>query len=87
MALFSRYLGRVESALSVGGSLFVALIALLVLARIVGRFFDVAIPGSIEFVEAMMVGVIFLGIAYTQSQGTHIRVRLMESRLSKHAAK
>ena len=49
--------------------------------EIVGRyFFNSPIPGHVEIVELMMVGIVFLGLAYTQLKDGNIRMQILEKR-------
>ena len=51
-------------------------------AEIIGRyFFNAPIPGHVEIVELIMVGVVFLGLAYTQLQNGHIRMQILQKRI------
>ena len=51
-------------------------------SEIIGRyFFNSPIPGHIEIVELIMVGVVFLGLAYTQLQNGHIRMQLLQKKI------
>lgn len=55
---------------------FLAGIAVTILAQIVGRFFSVAID-STELAGFCMAASTFLGLAYTLKSGTHVRVNLL----------
>lgn len=59
---------------------FLAAIAVAIIAQIVGRFFGVAIDGT-ELAGFCMAASTFLGLAYTLKNGTHVRVVLAISRL------
>lgn len=51
-------------------------------AEIVGRYvFNSPIPGHVEIVELIMAGVVFLGIAYTERRGGHVRMELFVTRV------
>ena len=53
-------------------------------AEIIGRyFFNAPIPGHLEIVELLMVGVVFLGLAYTQLQNGHIRMQILQKKFFK----
>lgn len=45
-----------------------------------------SVPGVVEFSEALMVGIVFLGLADAEHTGSHVRVRLLTDRLPPRAA-
>jgi TRAP-type mannitol/chloroaromatic compound transport system permease small subunit len=52
--------------------------------EVVGRYvFNRPVPGHVEIVELIMAAVVFLGIAYTQRMGGHIRMELFVTRVLK----
>jgi len=53
-----------------------AMICVLMLAQIVGRFFDVLVPGVNEASAFLLAATSFLALAYSFRAGTHIRVSL-----------
>lgn len=56
-------------------------------AEIIGRYaFNAPIPGHVEIVELVMAGIVFLGIAYTERVGGHIRMELFVTRVLKGRA-
>lgn len=56
-------------------------------AEIIGRYaFNAPIPGHVEIVELIMAGIVFLGIAYTERVGGHIRMELFVTRVLKGRA-
>ncbi|WP_259779522.1 TRAP transporter small permease subunit [Aestuariispira ectoiniformans] len=77
-----RLLRPLENAfnlLAAGSILFLMLLAV---AQVVGRAaFNAPIPGFIDFVEQAMVMFAFLGVAYCQREGGHIRMDLVLGRL------
>jgi TRAP-type C4-dicarboxylate transport system permease small subunit len=58
-----------------------ALMALLILAQIVGRWFGVVIPSTEDFSGFLLAAASFLALAYTLRSGGHIRVNLVISHL------
>lgn len=62
-------------------AVFLALIAALVLAQIVGRIFGVLVPGADDLAGYSLVASSFLALAYTLRSGGHIRVSLLLQRL------
>jgi len=56
-------------------------------AEIIGRYvFNSPIPGHVEIVELIMPVIVFLGIAYTERVGGHIRMELFLTRVLKGRA-
>lgn len=56
-------------------------------AEIIGRYvFNSPIPGHVEIVELIMPVIVFLGIAYTERVGGHIRMELFVTRVLKGRA-
>jgi TRAP-type C4-dicarboxylate transport system permease small subunit len=65
----------------VSGALIVGLM-LMTVAHILGRWlFNTPFRGSVELTEIGMVAIVFLGLAYAQVQGDHIRVDLLYEKL------
>ena len=55
---------------------------LLGVAHVLGRkFFDLPVFGYIDIIEIMMAFLVFLGLAYTEQLGGHIRMELFVSYL------
>lgn len=59
----------------------IALIALVILAQIVARWFGVVVPSTEDFSGFLLAGASFLALAYTFRAGGHIRVSLLIHRL------
>lgn len=53
-----------------------AIMALLIMAQIIGRWFDVVIPSTEDFSGFLLAAASFLAMAYTFRAGGHIRVNL-----------
>ncbi len=69
---------KLESLLTFIGGLVIFLLVLLATTNILGRwFFSLPISGYIDWVEQAMAFFAFLGIAYTQRQGGHIRMDIV----------
>lgn len=62
-------------------AVFLAAIAVLILAQIIGRFFDILVPSANDFAGFSMAASSFLALAYTFRSGGHIRVSLLLIRL------
>jgi TRAP-type C4-dicarboxylate transport system permease small subunit len=73
-----RWYFRLESWLNLAGGLVIFALVLLATTNILGRwFFDLPISGYIDWVEQAMAFLAFLGIAYTQRMGGHIRMDIL----------
>ena len=65
------------------GQVILAMMALLITTDVVLRyFFNRPIKGSYELVEFMMILLVFLGLAYTQTKKGHISITLFTGKLS-----
>lgn len=66
---------KLESFFNLIGGIVIFAIVLLAVANILGRkFFDLPVDGYIDWTEQSMAFFAFLGIAYCQRQGGHIRM-------------
>jgi C4-dicarboxylate transporter DctQ subunit len=66
---------RFESALNLLGGLAIFALVLMATVNVLGRWlFSLPISGYIDWVEQAMAFIAFLGIAYTQRVGGHIRM-------------
>jgi C4-dicarboxylate transporter DctQ subunit len=66
---------KLESFLNLIGGIVIFAIVLLAVANILGRkFFDMPVDGYIDWTEQSMAFFAFMGIAYCQRQGGHIRM-------------
>lgn len=74
-------LDRVYTGAGVIAGACIVLISLMVLARIVGRWFGVVIPSTEDFSGYLLAAASFLALAYTFRQGGHIRVTLLVHQL------
>jgi TRAP-type C4-dicarboxylate transport system permease small subunit len=76
--LVDRALFRLESLLAlVGGAMILALMLLAVFQILGRKFFDMPVLGFIDLVEQAMAVFAFLGIAYCQRLGGHIRMDIV----------
>jgi TRAP-type C4-dicarboxylate transport system permease small subunit len=74
---------RFESSLNFLGGVVIFLLVLLATVNVLGRwFFSLPISGYIDWVEQAMAFFAFLGIAYTQRDGSHIRMDIVVSHLN-----
>lgn len=73
-----RLLLKLETFLTLSGGIVIFLLVFLTTANVLGRwFFNMPISGYIDWVEQAMAFFAFLGIAYTQRQGGHIRMDML----------
>lgn len=77
-----RFIASIDTVLNLVSVTFIMFLMLFAAAEIVGRYlFNHPIPGHVEIVELIMAAVVFLGIAYTQRVGGHIRMELFITRV------
>ncbi|MBE0624806.1 MAG: TRAP transporter small permease [Burkholderiales bacterium] len=77
LSRFHLLLGRVETSFNLVAALFIFGLMLLGVAQVLGRrLFHAPIPGYIDFVEISIASFAFLGIAYCQRVGGHVRMEL-----------
>lgn len=82
LSRFDRWLFKLESLLTLIGGVVIFLLVLLATANVLGRWlFTLPVNGYIDIVEQAMAFMAFLGIAYTQRIGGHIRMDILVSRL------
>lgn len=73
---------RLESFLNLAGGLVILALVLLATINVLGRWiFDSPINGYIDWIEQAMAFMAFLGIAYTQREGGHIRMDMVVGQL------
>ncbi len=69
---------KLESALTLLGGVVIFLLVFLATANVLGRWaFSLPITGYIDWVEQSMAFFAFLGLAYTQRDGGHIRMDML----------
>ncbi len=76
-----RVLGWLYVACAVLAALFMAAIAVLILAQTLGRLVGVVVPDANELAGFCFAALTFLGLAPTLRSGGHIRVQLLISHL------
>jgi len=82
LSLVDRVLFRLETVLTFMGGIVIMLLILLATANVLGRWiFSLPVSGYIDWVEQAMAFFAFLGLAYTQRQGGHIRMDVLIGRL------
>ncbi len=73
---------RLESMLNLVGGIVILLLVFLATANILGRWlFSLPVNGYVDWVEQAMAFMAFLGIAYTQREGGHIRMDILVTHL------
>ena len=73
---------RFEKMLALLGGIVIMLLVLLATVNVLGRWiFSLPISGYIDWVEQAMAFMAFLGLAYTQRLGGHIRMDILVSHL------
>lgn len=81
-----RWLSPIENATNFVAATFIFLLMLLGIAQITLRsVFGIPISGYIDLVELSMAGMAFLGAAYTQRLGGHVRMELVVGNLKGRA--
>lgn len=69
---------KLEKLLTLAGGMVIFLLVFLATTNVLGRWiFDLPISGYIDWVEQAMAFMAFLGIAYTQREGGHIRMDML----------
>jgi len=73
---------KIESFMSFLGGIVIFLIVMISTVNILGRWlFSMPVNGYIDWIEQFMAFFAFLGIAYTQREGGHIRMDMLVSKL------
>lgn len=81
-----RWLSKVEDLFSLIAALFIVFLMLFAVAQVISRkLFNYPLWGYIDIVEIVMVTFTFLGIAYCQRLGGHIRMEILVRQLSGRA--
>lgn len=78
LSRLDRLFFKLESLLTLAGGIAIFLLVLLATVNILGRWlFSSPISGYVDWVEQAMAFIAFLGIAYTQRMGGHIRMDIL----------
>ena len=73
---------RLETVLTLVGGIVIFLLVFLATANVLGRWiFTLPVSGYIDWVEQAMAFFAFLGIAYTQREGGHIRMDMLVGKI------
>ncbi|WP_204115417.1 TRAP transporter small permease subunit [Shimia biformata] len=79
-------LHRIEKVLALISGLAVFAIMVFAVVSVSGRnLFNAPVPGYVDWIEQLMPLIAFMGIAYTQRDGTHIRMDILIGRLNGRA--
>ena len=82
LSRLDRHLHRIETFLALIGGLAVFSLMLLAVVSVGGRnFFNQPLPGYVDWIEQAMPIIAFLGIAYCQRLGGHIRMDILVGQL------
>lgn len=83
LASFDRWYSVLENFLNGFSALAIFAVMFLGVSQVIGRkFFNLPIPGYIDFIEQSMVVFAFFGISYCQRLGGHVRMDLFMAKLS-----
>lgn len=82
VGIADRWLAPLENAFNLLAAASILFLMLLAVFQVIGRaVFNAPVPGFIDFVEQAMVMFAFLGVAYCQREGGHIRMDLVLSHM------
>ena len=86
LSKLDRGLHRIEGWLALISGLSVFAIMVFAVVSVSGRnLLNMPVPGYVDWIEQLMPLIAFMGIAYTQRDGTHIRMDILISRLNGRA--
>lgn len=81
VALLTGIQSRVERLFAFCAAMFIMVLMFLTTSEVIGRYlFNTPVPGSYEISEFLLIGVVFLGIAYVQSLKGHVSVDILLGR-------
>lgn len=82
LSAVDRFFFKIESFMGFIGGVVIFLIVMISTVNILGRWlFNMPVNGYIDWIEQFMAFFAFLGIAYTQREGGHIRMDMVVSKL------
>lgn len=86
LSILDQKLHRLEGWLALISGLAVFAIMIFAVVSVTGRnLMNSPIPGYVDWIEQLMPLIAFMGIAYTQRDGTHIRMDILIARLKGRA--
>ena len=84
LAIFDYWYSKIENFLNGVSATAIFCVMLLGVTQVFGRkFFNMPVPGYIDYIEQSMVIFAFFGIAYCQRLGGHVRMDLFMARFSR----
>ena len=82
LTVVDRWLSRVEDVFDLVAAFFIVFMMMFAVAQVISRkLFNYPLWGYVDIVEIIMVTFAFLGIAYCQRLGGHVRMELLVRRL------
>jgi TRAP-type C4-dicarboxylate transport system permease small subunit len=81
MGWFEKLIVRIGNWGTLAGAIFMSAIALIITATVLGRAFRVALPGTFDLVETLVVVGIAFALVYGQLHDRHLRAELAIERL------
>ena len=81
MGFFEKVVNKIGNWGTVMGALFMAAIALIITATVVCRALRIALPGTFDLVETLVVVSIAFALVYGQLQDRHLRAEIAIERL------
>lgn len=82
LGFVDRFVARIENAFNLIAALVIFILMFFMVAEVIGRtIFNHPIPGAIDWIEVSMAAFTFLGVAYCQRLGGHIRMEIVISRM------
>lgn len=86
LSRIDQQLHKLESTLALVSGLAIFSLMLLAVVSVAGRhFFNMPLPGYVDWIEQAMPLIAFMGIAYTQRNGGHIRMDMLVAQLNGRA--
>jgi len=86
LSRIDRQLHKLESTLALVSGLAIFSLMILAVVSVAGRhFFNMPLPGYVDWIEQAMPLIAFMGIAYTQRNGGHIRMDMLVAQLNGRA--
>jgi TRAP-type C4-dicarboxylate transport system permease small subunit len=82
MGAVGRFLSAIERYSAVISCVVVVTMMFLICVDVVSRKLGAPVTGVFELVELLMVVIVFPGLAYTEKQGEHVKLKILSSRLS-----
>ncbi len=81
MGWFEKVITRIGTWGAAMGAVFMSAIALIITATVLGRAFRIALPGTFDLVETLVVVAIAFALVYGQLQDRHLRAEIAIERL------